>query len=50
MYYSWIPFYKELAKKLLGYRSNRSPLLSFIYDNRDFLKAQYLHDSKGEDD
>lgn len=50
MYYSWIPFYKELAKKLLGYRSNRSYLLSFIYENRDILKAKYLHDNKGEED
>lgn len=31
--YSWTPFYKELAQKLLLYRNNRTPLVDWIYDN-----------------
>lgn len=33
MAYSWIPFYKEFAQKLLKYRDNTTPLIDWIYDN-----------------
>lgn len=36
--FTWIPFYEELAKKLLAYKDNRSPLIEFIYAE-DGLKA-----------
>lgn len=29
---TWIPFYKELAEALLKYKSNRKPLVDFIYN------------------
>ena len=50
MRYTWIPFYKEFAEKLLNYRNDRASLLSLIYENREKLLAKYLHDNKGEDD
>lgn len=50
MRYTWIPFYKEFAEKLMGYRNDRASLLSLIYENREKLLAKYLHDNKGEDD
>lgn len=31
MAYTWIPFYKEFARKLLKYRDNRKPLINRIY-------------------
>lgn len=36
--FTWIPFYEELAKKLLAYKDNRSPLIEYIYAE-DGLKA-----------
>ena len=33
MAYTWIPFYKELAQKLLRFRNDRTPLVNWIYDN-----------------
>ena len=33
MNYTWIPFYKEFAQKLLKYRNNRAPLVDWIYGN-----------------
>ena len=33
MSFTWIPFYKELAQKLLQYRDDRKPLIDWIYDN-----------------
>ena len=33
MRYTWIPFYKEFAEKLLNYRNDRASLLSLIYEN-----------------
>lgn len=33
MAYTWIPFYKELSKKLLQFRNDRMPLIDWIYDN-----------------
>ena len=50
MRYTWIPFYKEFAEKLLNYRNDRASLLSLIYENRAKLLAKYLHDNKGVDD
>ena len=50
MRYTWIPFYKELAEKLMNYRNDRASLLSLIYENREKLLAKYLHDNKGVDD
>ena len=33
MTFTWIPFYKELAQKLLQYRNNRKPLIDWVYAN-----------------
>lgn len=33
MTFTWIPFYKELAQKLLQFRENRAPLIDWIYNN-----------------
>lgn len=33
MNFTWIPFYKEFAQKLLQFRNNRTPLVNWIYDN-----------------
>ena len=38
--YTWIPFYKELATKLLKYKDNRNELVKLIYS---FDKTEYLH-------
>lgn len=35
MAFTWIPFYKEFAQKLLKFRNDRKPLLGWIYDNLD---------------
>jgi len=35
MTYTWIPFYKEFAQKLLKFRNDRTPLVNWIYDNLD---------------
>ncbi len=35
MIFTWIPFYKEFAQKLLHYRNDRKPLINWIYDNLD---------------
>lgn len=50
MRFTWIPFYKEFAEKLLQFRNDRKSLLKMIYDNRDELLASYLHDKDGEND
>lgn len=50
MRFTWIPYYKEFAEKLLAFRNNRKALLQIIYDNRDELYASYLHDEGGVDD
>lgn len=50
MNYTWIPFYKEFAEKLMTYRNDHASLLTLIYKHRELLKAKYLHDEKGEDD
>ena len=45
--FTWIPFYKEFAQKLLQFSSDRSGLLKIIYSNRAELLANYLHDNGG---
>lgn len=46
MNFSWIPYYKEFADKLLLFKNNRNSLLRLIYDNREELLAIYFHDKK----
>lgn len=50
MKFSWIPFYKELADKLLQYRHDRKSLLDLIYSNDGSFIINYLHDENGEND
>lgn len=50
MKFTWIPYYREFAEKLLQFKNNRNGLLKLIYDHRDELMANYLHDEKGQDD
>lgn len=50
MRFTWIPYYKEFADKLLQFRSDRKPLLEMIYSHRDEMNAGYLHDEGGVDD
>lgn len=50
MRFTWIPFYKEFAEKIMRYRNDRQSLLDTIYDNDDTLIVNYLHDSNGEGD
>lgn len=48
--FTWIPFFKEFAQKLLPYRNNIQPLLDFIYtlkDNKGKPVTSYIKDSKG---
>lgn len=39
MAFTWIPFYKEFAQKLLKFRNNRQPLIDWIYSN---IKSEYI--------
>lgn len=50
MTFTWIPYYKEFAQKLVQFHDNRKSLLKLIYDRRKELYANYLHDEGGEDD
>ena len=48
--FTWIPFTKEMAKKLLPYRHNIQPLLDFIYtlkDNKGKPVTSYIKDKNG---
>ena len=47
MTFTWIPFYKELAQKLLQYRDNRQPLIDWIYDNLQGYIGHLKDDSDG---
>ena len=48
--FEWIPFYKELAQKLLDFKDNPSKLASVIYENFDRDKEiKFLHDGDGSD-
>lgn len=42
----WIPFYQELANKLLSFKNNRKSLLEFIY-SLDSKYIRYLHEEDG---
>ena len=44
MAYSWIPFYKELSQKLLQFRSDRQPLVEFIYSELSTVGSKSLVD------
>ncbi len=42
--FTWIPFYRELARKLLDFRDDRAPLVTLIYENPQIVPAtNYLH-------
>ncbi len=42
--FTWIPFYTELAEKLLEYKNNRADLISFIFSKDGLLDfSNYLH-------
>lgn len=48
--FDWIPFYEELAKKLLKYKDKPDELASVIYKNFDRKsEISFLHDSDGSD-
>ena len=42
--FSWIPFYKELAKALLVYKDDRKPLVDFIYSELSKVGGKSLVD------
>ena len=42
--FSWIPFYTELAEKLLTYKDQRKELTDIVYELG--ISADYLHDNK----
>ena len=50
MSFTWVPYYKEFAEKLLQYQENRADLCRLIYDYEDELLINYLHDEGGKDD
>lgn len=50
MSFTWVPYYKEFAEKLLQYQENRADLCRLIYDHEDELLINYLHDEGGKDD
>ena len=47
MTFTWIPFYKELAQKLLQYRDDRKPLIDWIYDNLQGYIGHLKDDTDG---
>ena len=47
MAYTWIPFYKELAQKLLQFRNDRQSLIDWIYSN---IKGEYIKHLKDDPD
>lgn len=50
MSFTWVPYYKEFAEKLLRYQEDRASLCRLIYDHEDELLINYLHDEGGKDD
>ena len=50
MSFTWVPYYKEFAEKLLQYQEDRASLCRLIYDHEDELLINYLHDEGGKDD
>lgn len=48
--FDWIPFYEELAKKLLAFKDKREELAQLIYGKFDREKEiKFLHDGDGSD-
>ena len=45
MKFTWIPFYKELALKLLAFRDDRNPLIEWIYNTIDGNLIKHLKDA-----
>lgn len=46
--FTWISFYCELSRKLLEFRTNRTPLLKQIYENPQLSpRTKYLHMQNG---
>lgn len=45
MAFTWIPFYKEFAQKLLRFRSDRKPLVDWIYSNIDGSLIKHFKDA-----
>lgn len=45
-HYTWIPFYMEMADKLLQFKDNRAPLLDIVYQLDDSFVA-YIKDTDG---
>lgn len=48
--FTWIPFYKELAKALLIYKDNRKPLVDWIYSELSKVGSGTLVDYLKEKD
>lgn len=48
MAYTWIPFYKELAQKLLQFKNDRKPLIDWIYNNLDGYINHLKDDPEGK--
>ena len=47
MTFTWIPFYTELAQKLLQYKDDRKPLIDWIYDNLQGYIGHLKDDTDG---
>ncbi|WP_095211236.1 AAA family ATPase [Endozoicomonas ascidiicola] len=47
--FKWTPFYEAVAGKLLGYKDDRSPLLSFVTTLADELDLSYIKDKELND-
>ena len=47
--FTWIPFYTELAGKLLQYKTRREDLAKLIYSNFEKKEIKFLHDYDGSD-
>lgn len=45
MAFTWIPFYKEFAQKLLRFRNSRKPLIDWIYSNIDGDLIKHFKDA-----
>lgn len=45
MTFTWIPFYKELAQKLLAFKDDRNPLIEWIYSTIDGNLIKHLKDA-----
>ena len=45
MAFTWIPFFKEFAQKLLQFRNNRKPLVDWIYSNIDGSLIKHFKDA-----